>query len=173
MLLAETGCRIGEVVGLQTRDIQGNTLKIQRDACGGILQDSPKTDSSVRNITISDQLLKELKNIILDGPECFVFRTRDDKMSYPVLLVKKIKEACELAEVAYKSPHAFRRGNVTFCINELLIPERIVGMRVGHDSGGITLGVYVQARSGCDKEWAVKIAEYLYGSGYLYAEEND
>ena len=162
MLLAETACRVGEAVGLQTRDLSGNTLKIERDVCGGILQDSPKTDSSVRSITISDQLVAELRHLILNGPECFIFRTPEDKMTYPVRITKMIKAVCEKAEVEYKSPHAFRRGSITFMINELAIPEKIVGMRVGHESGGITLGVYCQAASGCDKDWVPKIAEYLY-----------
>ena len=113
MLFAETGCRVGEAIGLQTRDLSGNTLKIERDVCGGILQDSPKTDSSVRSITISDQLVAELRHLILNGPECFIFRTPDDKMSYPVRITKMIKSVCSKAKVEYKSPHAFRRGNIT------------------------------------------------------------
>ncbi len=162
MLLAETGCRVGEAIGLQTRDLSGNTLKIERDVCGGILQDSPKTDSSLRSITISDQLVAELRHLILNGDECFIFRTPEDKMSYPLRLTKMIKSVCEKAKVEYRSPHAFRRGSITFMINDLHIPERVVGLRVGHFSGGVTLGVYVQAVSGCDKDWVPKIADYLY-----------
>jgi integrase len=163
MLLAETGCRVGEAIGLQTRDLSGNTLKIERDVCGGILQDSPKTDSSVRSITISDQLVAELRHLILNGLECFIFRTPEDKMTYPVRITKMIKAVCEKAKVEYKSPHAFRRGNITALLIDLGLPERVVGARTGHLSQGQLLGVYCQAAEGVDKKYVPKIAELLYG----------
>jgi integrase len=164
MLFCETGVRIGEVLGLQTQDLEGNTLHIRRDVSQGFLQDSPKTDSSVRSICISDELVRELKHLILGGPEEFIFRKPDDRMCYPTKLMKMIQKVCTKAGVKYKSPHAFRRGNITSLLLDLKIPERVVGYRAGHNStSSITLGIYCMATLGCDREWVPKIVELFYG----------
>jgi len=74
-----------------------------------------------------------------------------------------IKAVCENAKVEYKSPHAFRRGNITALLIDLGLPERVVGARTGQLSQGQLLGVYCQAAEGVDKKYVPKIAELLYG----------
>ncbi len=163
MLLSETGCRIGEALALQTRDLVGDTLKIDRCVVAGWVEDSPKTDSSIRTICISKELAFALKNICIHGEKSFIFRTTTGRPMWRQDVDIRLQKMCASLGMGYKSCHAFRRGNITFLINDLMVPERIVGARVGHESEGMTLGVYCQTSTGKDREWVDKIREVLYG----------
>jgi integrase len=163
MLLAETGCRIGEAVALQTADIRPGKISITKNLYEGVLQDSPKTDSSIREVSISGKLEAELRKLCLSRPQDFVFRSGSDYRAYwPQQFSGRLKEICYNAGVEYKGSHAFRRGNITELLNDLEMPERIVGARVGHLSSGTTLGVYCKVKSDSDVVWVPKIEKWLY-----------
>lgn len=55
-LLAETGLRAGEIAGLRLEDIEGDRLTVNQSIWGGKEQ-SPKTNSAVRTLGLSPQLL--------------------------------------------------------------------------------------------------------------------
>lgn len=164
MMLAESGCRLGEALALQTADIdkEKNTISITKNVYDGVVQYTPKTESSIREVCISPSLMLELSNICLDRSREFVFRTPTGRAMWPQQLTYKFKALCVKAGVTYKAFHAFRRGNITALLNDLSMPERIVGMRVGHLSQGMTLGVYTQAVTGTDRIWVPKIEALLY-----------
>lgn len=158
MLLAETGLRLGEALALQPGDIEDGMISVTKNVYEGSLQDTPKTQSSVRKLCISNTLQKELRG--LKGK--FVFQGSNGRPLWPQQLTYELQTICKNAGVKYKAFHSFRRGNITELINILLIPERIVGMRVGHLSEGMTLGVYCKATEGQDKLWIEKIEAHLY-----------
>ena len=163
MLLAETGCRLGEAIALQTEDIKPGKISITKNIYEGVVQDTPKTDSSIRVVSISGRLEAEIRKICLSSPKSFVFRSPSEFRPYwPVTLTKKLREICYNAGVEYKSSHAFRRGNITELLTELEMPERIVGSRVGHLSQGTTLGVYCKVKQGSDEKWVPVIEKWLY-----------
>jgi len=164
MTLAETGCRVGEAVALQTADIVSGKINISKNVYRGILQDTPKTDSSIRTVSISGRLEDELRKIsFTDNPKMFVFRRLTDFRPYCVqTLTNRLQVICKNAGVEYKGTHAFRRGNITELLTELEIPERIVGARVGHLSQGVTLGIYCKVKAGSDEKWVPSIEKWLY-----------
>jgi integrase len=165
MLLVETGCRIGEALGLQTQDldVETKTLYINRTMYFHV-PNSPKTESSKRSIAISDKLCYALDSIRLKAePETYIFRT---SLKTPWLASNagvKLRKALDKAKIKRVGFHALRRGNITHLILHLEIPQSIVGQRVGHLSQGMTLGVYVQHVEGIDRKWVPKIAEAVYG----------
>lgn len=68
LLILFTGMRTGEVMGLRWPDIdfKRNTIKIERErimAQGKIIVDTPKTQESIRTISIPDFLASELKDL--------------------------------------------------------------------------------------------------------------
>jgi integrase len=164
MTLAETGCRLGEALGLQTADVRNGKISITKNVYEGVLQNSPKTDSSVREVSISGRLEAALASqSFKDNPKMFIFRSPSEFRPYwPVSFGQKLKSICSNAGVEYKGSHAFRRGNITELLTELEIPERIVGARVGHLSTGTTLGVYCKVKDGSDQKWVEKIEKWLY-----------
>jgi len=58
-LAAETGLRAGEIAGLKLTDIDGERLTVNRSVWGGKDQ-SPKTNSAIRTIGLSPQLISLL-----------------------------------------------------------------------------------------------------------------
>lgn len=164
-ILAETGMRIGEVLGLQFRDIDRliPCLSVQRSVYNGVVQ-TPKTDNSLRNVCISEHLLKLLDDNGSGGSGDFLFRTINDRpwdASDATKALKRDLNAVGIGDVS--GFHAFRRGNVEVCIKTLGIPEPIVGARIGHRSRGMTLGVYVQRDEYEDLPWVGRIAEAIFG----------
>ena len=169
MTLAETGCRIGEALALQTADITPGKISISKNVYKGILQATPKTDSSIRQVSISGRLEEEIRKIsFTDTPKMFVFRSLSDTRPYCVqTLGNKMKVICKNAGVEYKGSHAFRRGNITELLTELEVPERIVGSRVGHLSQGVTLGIYCKVKAGSDEKVGTKDREVVLYEGEL------
>jgi integrase len=161
MTLAETGCRLGEALALQTSDVDDRVIHITKNVYEGVMQNTPKTDSSIRSICISDRLYEAVKSISL--PKGFIFRSPTGRAAWPQQLTYHLKDMCGRTKLDYKAFHAFRRGNITELLINLGMPERVVGMRVGHESQGTTLGVYCKASFGTDKIWVPRIEELLYG----------
>ena len=162
MLLAETGLRIGEALSLQCGDIVGNTLSVTKNIYEGWVQDTPKTDSSIRKFHISGTLQKELRAVMTSDAKKFLFINDRGRQMWPQQMTYQLQDICKNAGVPYKAFHAFRRGNVTELILNIQVPERVVGHRIGHLSDTITLGVYCKAQEGCDKDWIDKIESHLY-----------
>lgn len=174
MLLIETGCRIGEALGLQTEDlnIKDKTLSINRTIYDG-RPNAPKTQSSYRTIAISDELCYALDTIRskVKAP-AYIFRTVSGKPIRPSFLMKKFNKVYDRIGAKRVGFHALRRGNITHLILNLEIPESIVGQRVGHLSNGMTLGVYVQRIHGLDRKWVPIIAESIYGGRNAIRSDN-
>ena len=163
MCLAETGCRMGEAIALQTADLRPGKISITKNLYEGVIQDTPKTDSSIREVSISGTLEKEMLRLCNSRPQDFIFRSpAGDRAYWPQTFIGKHREICANAGVEYKGSHAFRRGNISELLTELEIPERIVGARVGHLSTGTTLGVYCKVKVGLDEKWVERIEKWLY-----------
>jgi len=164
ILLSETGCRVGEALGLQGADIDevNKNLSIKRTIYDG-RPNAPKTESSYRQLAISDKLCYALCSLKHPSkPESYLFRTSLGNPWRPSFILRKMNKLYDRLHMPHKGFHAFRRGNITHLHYNLEIPEKIIGQRVGHLSSGMTLGVYVQPMIGRDKKWIEKIAESLY-----------
>lgn len=161
MVLAETGCRLGEALALTPDDIKPYEVNITRNVYEGFVQDTPKTDSSIRKVTISERLYNQILTLKRKQNE-FIFQSKTGRPEWPQILSVRFREICDKHSVEYKGFHAFRRGNITELCTVIGIPERIVGVRVGHLSSGTTLGVYCKTLPGCDKIWIPEIEKRLY-----------
>ncbi len=158
-LLSEAGPRIGECLGLMASDIDGQTLRIERSIWGGASQD-PKTDSAVRKMYISKQLRDLLHTC---GTDKYLFHTRSGTPAWPTELRKTLDPLLKSLGIEPVGFHAFRRGNATALASQFACPEKILGVRLGHANGGLTLGCYAQAVDGADKPYIDAYAEVLYG----------
>lgn len=162
-MLAENGARIGEALAVKVKsvDLRGKKLKIEESLWRGELQD-PKTESSKRTIYISDYLAGRLA-VLMHGkaPNDFIFANPDGSpwtYSAALAIFQGYQVLAGIEPIGF---HAFRRSNITYCTKRLHIPEGILGFRVGHLSGGMTLGVYLQDMDDSDKPWRNKIAAML------------
>lgn len=143
-ILFWTGCREGELLALTKGDIdlQENTISINKTyfrAKGCDIITTPKTEGSVRVITIPEFLKLEIADYISRLYGC-----SEDTRLFPVTaraVQKKLKSQIEKAEVTPIRVHDFRHSHVAFLINEgvqmFLIKERL-----GHKDIKITMNTY-------------------------------
>ncbi len=161
-LLAETGLRIGEALGLQVGDIDLSkaTIMIRRSIYAGETQE-PKTTASKRTLTASLALLKILAPEGLS--EDFLFRASNGSPLWPGKLLMRLRQLTIDLRMAPSGFHGFRRGNGTLLCSVLGISEKIAAYRLGHEAPGLTLGRYAQTFAGMDREVAPRLGELLFG----------
>jgi integrase len=165
-LLAETGLRIGEALGLQREDINEEqaTLSVRRSVYNGRPQD-PKTPSAFRTLSISQTLCHLLHPVLeIRSPKDFLFCSKSGRPWWPDKIQSQnlapLSRDLKLEPVGF---HGFRRGNATLLCSVLGCPEKIAAYRLGHAAPGLTLGLYAQSFVGMDKDWVPKLEKVLYG----------
>lgn len=162
-LLAETGARIGEMLGLQPQDFdfKTRTLHIQRDVYRGI-DDTVKTQAADRKLSLSSFVAEKLAPLLKSlEPTAYVFHTRNGTPWWPTEVQKLLDRVMSDLAIPRAGFHAWRRGNITLAGKILGMPEPLLAQRVGHTLPSLTFGLYSQEVDGYDREWAEKIAACL------------
>lgn len=151
-ILAETGCRGGELVALAKSDIDldARIIRIRRSAFQGKLQ-TPKTGNAVRTIAISRALAQTLAgasdtvlpvgNDHLTMPDKCSRSTGASQLLFPYKgnpwnngeIVRRLKPVLGTGV----GLHAFRHANISLMAS-LGVPLHIQKERIGHASGDIT-----------------------------------
>lgn len=162
-LLAETGLRVGEVLGLtpESVDHKALTLTVKQSVFCGQVQ-ATKTASSDRVLSISPWL-----SILLDRlevkPYLFggrIYRGRS-RTGWPRLLAERLAPVHEAAGIVWDGFHIYRHSNRSL-MAALGVPHHIAEARMGHSLRGLD-GVYLHTSNGADREWCVRIADALEG----------
>jgi integrase len=141
-ILAGTGCRISEALGLEWRDLgdDGTTLRIERQWYRGTLKRNTKTEAGARTIELSPELAAKLWTMGADriGP---MFHTRSGKRLSDRNLRRVLDTATAKVGIAGVGPHTFRHTHGSILLDEgWSIPE--VSHRLGHADPAITARVY-------------------------------
>ncbi|SFF97750.1 Site-specific recombinase XerD [Desulfotomaculum arcticum] len=162
-LLAVSGIRLGEVLGLKWEDVDfdKSTFKIQRSAnCRKrILKDEPKNFSSRRTIQLDDETLKELarhKQVErCTNPDNLVFPALDGRPMKESAVRKTMNRALKKAGLEHIKLHGLRHtaGSIKLDAGEGLAT---VSAFLGHSSTATTAAIYAHAIRG-----GVSIANYL------------
>jgi integrase len=131
-LLAGTGTRIGEALGLKTEDLEENcrALRIRRSVWR-CQEQLPKTANAVRVVDIPEQLAKVLADYIV-GKSGLLFATRDGKPLSQRNVIRSF-----YAAGATCGFHAFRRFRAETLRRER-VPEDLVRFWLGHASASVT-----------------------------------
>lgn len=143
-ILFWTGCREGELLALTLDDIDFdmNTININKTyfrAKGQDIITTPKTEGSVRMITIPEFLKEDIQDYVKR-----LYNYPRNARLFPITaraVQKKLKYQIEKADVTSMRVHDFRHSHAAFLINEgvqaLLIKERL-----GHKDIKITMNTY-------------------------------
>jgi len=159
-LLAETGLRVGEVLGLtkDAVDFQERTLTVRQSVYKGKVQ-ATKTQASDRILSISPQLAVLLSEQSQRSAQ-FLFGSRGgSRPACPDTLGDCLYDIHLAAAVDWKGIHAYRHANRSL-MARLGIPDHIAEYRMGHAPQGIR-GVYLHIQPGADREAAIRIADAL------------
>ncbi len=148
-VIACTGLRISEALGLRWRDIdrQAGEVRVRQAVVGGKIG-KPKTKRSRRSIPVGDDLMRDLLAQRLaakhSGDDDLVFGTRSGKPVHLTSCYDWLIPAVEAAGVPWARFHALRHGAATawFAAG---IPITVVSALLGHSTASFTLSVYTHA----------------------------
>jgi integrase len=176
-VLATTGLRRGELLGLKWQDIdwEHGTLTVQRNLVwvGGepALQE-PKTKGSYRTIPLPENTLEVLKEwrkkwleervkLGPDWPETdLVFPSEAHTAIYPRNFLRTFKSLLQEANLPMVSLHALRHSYATMLLMEGENP-RVVQEILGHSAVTTTLGIYSKVLPSLKQQAVGKIERIL------------
>jgi len=176
-VLATTGLRRGELLGLKWQDIdwEHGTLTVQRNLVwvGGepALQE-PKTKGSYRTIPLPESTLEVLKEwrkkwleervkLGPDWPETdLVFPSEAHTAIYPRNFLRTFKSLLQEANLPMVSLHALRHSYATMLLMEGENP-RVVQEILGHSAVTTTLGIYSKVLPSLKQQAVGKIERIL------------
>lgn len=133
-VLAGTGMRIGEAVGLHVEDVDlvKNVITIRRSVWGG-LEQQPKTSNAHRRVTIDQALSDVLKAHINGKTSGRVFESKRKSPLCANNIAKRVLKPI-LDELKLKgSFHSFRHGRVSI-LQQKGVPSDLVREWVGHST---------------------------------------
>lgn len=176
-LLAMTGCRRGEALGLRWDDvdIEAATITIRRSLIvvdGQILLSDPKTKRGNRTIAIDPITLEALKahaarqadersewdEAWIDSG--YVFTRENGEALHPYVISKAFRDHVKAAALPAIPLHSLRHTYATLALSSGVNP-RIVSGRLGHSTVALTLDIYSHVLPQADAEAATQIAALL------------
>jgi len=178
MLAIDSGLRLGEIMGLQWKDLdmERGILKVTRTNQAlrgkGIFTKKPKTLNSVRSIALSSSvmdLFKEYRKVQLETQFMlgnkwvntgWIFTKWNGEAMYPTTPSQWFQRFLKRQGLPHMSFHGLRHLSATILI-ALHVPLKNVSSRLGHADIRTTANIYGLALQSVDKQAADKMDQYL------------
>lgn len=180
-LLMITGCRRGEIAGLQWKNIDFDKRKINiignliytKDK--GVFLDTPKTKNSVRCISVPDETISLIKDyklwqieqIMLLGSKWqrtdFVFCKDNGLPINPQSITAYLNKFSKKYDLPHINPHAFRH-TMASVLNEQGIDIVTISKRLGHSKVSTTMDIYSHIMQKADENASDCIASVFLNS---------
>ena len=167
-ILLFTGLRKGELCGLKFEDIDFNNraISVKRNLLylpeQGIFENTPKTDSSIRTISVSDNIIQLLKNHrISQMRQKIIISDKWNETGYIFTAwFRKLVKKYELPDV---SIHSLRHTAATMLLMKGL-PVKAVSSRLGHANAVTTSSIYSHALKSIDEKASEIMDDILSGN---------
>ena len=140
LLVASTGLRLGELVGLSIQDLSddGTTITVAKQATRGGLTNRLKTHNAYRIVDVHPDVAAELVAFIGDRTTGLVFASPTGKpLSHSNLRNRLLYPILEAAGIDKAAFHAFRRFRVTH-LRKKRVPEDLIRFWLGHGDKTVT-----------------------------------
>ena len=164
-LAAETGLRIGELLGLRVEDLDldAGLVVVRQSIWEGEVQ-TPKTENAIRGFALSKKLAVQLHVFLQQWRPNRLNLLFANKNGNPLSARDVSVQVLHslLAELGIKraSMHAFRHGNATM-MDRIGVPMRVRQQRLGHADESMTRH-YTHVASEDDRACADKLGESLF-----------
>lgn len=149
--LAYIGLREGEILGLSVDDFnrEAHTITIRQQVQylpgKGLVISEPKTEASKRTIKLPDFVYEALRDHPLKENQTLLFVTSANTPFSPRNFLRDFKEQSKAAGLPEIRFHDLRHFAVSFLINELKIPPKVVQGIIGHTTINLTMTVYAHS----------------------------
>ncbi len=176
MIAIMTGARLGEVMGLEWRDIdfENKAIEIRQSSqylpTEGIFTKAPKTETSKRKISVNNYLLAILaqyqqnqqeKDFICRGNNR-LFITWDGKPMHPETVSKWFRKFIKRNGLPRLTFHGLRHTSATFLISRGMDIQTVAG-RLGHSTSATTQNIYSHFLESKDRQAADLMEEAFNG----------
>jgi integrase len=136
-LLAGTGLRIEEAIGLQVEDVRETVIHVRHSHWNGELYD-PKTVAGIRDVNLPSSLASLLREHIGTRTSGFVFRSsRGTPLARSNVLRRSLHKILKEMGREKSGFHGFRRYRITH-LRKQRVMEVLLRIWVGHSTHGIT-----------------------------------
>lgn len=163
--LAYIGLRVGEILGLAVDDFnrEAKTITVRQQVLyikgQGLVISEPKTEASKRTIKLPDFVYEALIAHPINENQQLMFVTANNTPFSPRNFVRHFKEQSELAGLPEIRFHDLRHFAVSYLINELKIPPKVVQSIIGHTTVNLTLQIYSHSTTDQQDEAMEKMSE--------------
>ena len=163
-LLAGTGLRVGEALGLEVRHISSDckTITVEQSCWSGKIQ-SPKTKNAYRQVDLCPPLADLLKSFIADRKSGLVFANRSGRpLSQTNLARRSLHPILKALDAEKAGFHGMRRFRTTW-LRKQRAPEDLIQFWLGHSKQSQTDGY---SKLADDLEFRAEVAAKL-GTGFV------
>lgn len=149
--LAYIGLREGEILGLRVQDFsrENGTITVRQALQylpgKGLVLSEPKTEASKRTIKLPEFVYQALLAHHLKENQELLFTTSAGTPFSPRNFLRAFKELSSSAELPEIRFHDLRHFAVSYLINELHIPPKVVQGIIGHTTVNLTMTVYAHS----------------------------
>lgn len=173
-VLLRTGLRIGEAQALKYTDIDRKNKKLYvrrtlKRIKGEFVEDTPKSKTSIREIPLTDSVIKILDaqrrfwGFKVERIDRYLFCDMDGKPLWKGTISAEIKRIAEQARKKDKefpeiTPHSFRHTFATRAI-EAGMPPQVLKTILGHSSYAMTMDLYAHVLPDVKKDEMEKIEQ--------------
>jgi len=149
-MLYFTGCRLGELLAINFSDIDFNTKKLSisksissKSFDKAFYVTTPKNQSSIREIMLSNNLIDVINDYILAYPHAkeATFFLGGEKPLDDHTIYRRLEKHCDIAGIKKIRIHDFRHSHASLLINNGANVV-LVAKRLGHSSTEQTLNTY-------------------------------
>jgi len=172
LLCLYTGLRIGEVCGLKWEDIDlsKRVLYVKRTIIRvkssdftnnkktKLIESTPKSETSIREIPIPDFLIDILKKF--QQPDNFYVLSGNNKLYDPRQLENTYSSIIKKTGIRYSKFHTLRHTFATRCI-ESKMDIKTLSEILGHASVDITLKIYVHTSTELKRESLQNLVQFM------------
>jgi integrase len=137
-LLAGSGLRVGEALGLEVRHVtpDAKTLSIEQSVFAGVVQ-APKTKSAYRQVDLCTSLAEMLKEFIGNRKSGLVLSNQcGEPFLQTNILRRKFHPLLKELGIAKQGFHGARRLRLTW-LRKQHTPDDLIRLWLGHSTSGV------------------------------------